>query len=121
MTSHLYALCFDALDPHRLAHFWAGVLRGEMAADADNIAILPSDDTGFRIRFVPTRQQKTGQNPDALRPHEYVLEDGSRGSALLFNYGSTIRATIALWNGLAYGSFGRTLRGTSPRSRLATL
>ncbi len=63
MTSHLYALCFDALDPHRLAHFWAGVLRGEMAADADNIAILPSDDTGFRIRFVPTRQQKIGQNP----------------------------------------------------------
>jgi predicted enzyme related to lactoylglutathione lyase len=65
MTSHLHALCFDANDPLRLARFWAGVLGWEVADDSDDgigIALLPSDDTGFRIRFLPTQEQKAGQN-----------------------------------------------------------
>ena len=63
MTSDLFALCFDANDPLRLAHFWAGVLGWEMADDPhDGIALLPSDDTGFRIRFLSTQEQKVGQN-----------------------------------------------------------
>ena len=63
MTSRLLALCFDANDPLRLAHFWAGVLGWEMADDTlDNIALLPSDDTGFRIRFLSTQVQKVGPN-----------------------------------------------------------
>jgi len=63
MTSHLIALCFDANDPLRLARFWAGVLGWEMADDPpDGIALLPSDDTGFRIEFFPTQEQKAGQN-----------------------------------------------------------
>ncbi|GAA2937647.1 VOC family protein [Streptomyces enissocaesilis] len=63
MTSRLHALCFDANDPIRLARFWAGVLDGETADDScDGIALLPSDDTGFRIRFLPTREQKAGRN-----------------------------------------------------------
>ncbi|WP_200308739.1 VOC family protein [Streptomyces adelaidensis] len=66
MTSYLHALCFDADDPDRLARFWAGVLRWERAADSpeDGIALLPSDgdDTGFRLRFLPTREPKTGPN-----------------------------------------------------------
>ena len=28
----------------------------------DGIALLPSDDTGFRIRFLATEEQKVGQN-----------------------------------------------------------
>ena len=53
MTCHLFALCFDANDPLRLARFWAGVLGWTMADDAHNgVALLPSDDTGFRIRFL---------------------------------------------------------------------
>ena len=63
MTCRLFALCFDANDPPRLARFWAGVLGWELAGGAeDGIALLPGDDTGFRIRFLPTRQQKAGQN-----------------------------------------------------------
>jgi predicted enzyme related to lactoylglutathione lyase len=63
MTSQLVALCFDANDPPRLARFWAGVLGWEMADDPhDGVALLPNDDTGFRIRFLPTQERKAGQN-----------------------------------------------------------
>jgi predicted enzyme related to lactoylglutathione lyase len=63
MTCHLVSLCFDASDPLRLARFWAGVLGWEIASrPQDGIALLPGDDTGFRIRFLPAEEQKAGQN-----------------------------------------------------------
>jgi predicted enzyme related to lactoylglutathione lyase len=63
MPSHLYALCVDAQDPPRLARFWAGVLDREMADDPrDGVALLPTDHTGFRIRFLPTSVPKAGAN-----------------------------------------------------------
>ena len=63
MTAHVDSLCLDANDPLRLARFWAGVLAWEMADDpGDGIALVPSDDTGFRIRFLPTREPKNGPN-----------------------------------------------------------
>ena len=63
MSCHLLALCIDANDSIRLAGFWAGVLAWEVTDDPrDGIALLPSDDTGFRIRFLPTRERKVGQN-----------------------------------------------------------
>ena len=63
MTSELSALCIDAHHPLLLARFWSGVLGWELADDVrDDIALLPSDDTGFRIRFPATRDQKVGQN-----------------------------------------------------------
>jgi Glyoxalase-like domain len=60
MSLGLEALCFDANDPLRLAGFWAGVLGREVADDG--LVLLPDDDTGFRIRFAPTREPKTRPN-----------------------------------------------------------
>jgi predicted enzyme related to lactoylglutathione lyase len=63
MACDLEALCFDANDPEQLAGFWAGVLDWEVAADpVDGVALLPRDDTGFRLRFLPTGVRKSGQN-----------------------------------------------------------
>jgi predicted enzyme related to lactoylglutathione lyase len=63
MTTHLVTLSFAANDPLHLARFWGGVLGWELAADShDGIALLPSDDTGFQLRFLPTQEQKTRPN-----------------------------------------------------------
>ncbi|MEU8357160.1 VOC family protein [Nonomuraea sp. NPDC048882] len=63
MPAQLIALCFDANDPKGLARFWAGVLGWETADDPhDGITLLPDDDTGFRVRFVPSDAEKIGQN-----------------------------------------------------------
>ena len=63
MTSRLVALCVDANDPAGLARFWSGLLGWEPTDDPeDGITLLPDDDTGFRLRFVHTREQKSGPN-----------------------------------------------------------
>jgi predicted enzyme related to lactoylglutathione lyase len=75
MTCQLFALCFDANDPFRLARFWAGVLGWEMADPHDGIALLPGDDTGFRIRFLPTHEPKAGLNQLHFHLTSTSLED----------------------------------------------
>ncbi|MFI7364226.1 VOC family protein [Streptomyces sp. NPDC050149] len=63
MTSQLFAICFNATRPTGLARFWSGVLGWESAsAPEDGVAILPPDPAGFRIRFLPGQEPKTGQN-----------------------------------------------------------
>jgi len=63
MSCQLFALCFDASDPLGLARFWSGVLGREMTNDPhEGVMLLPNDGTGFRIRFVPTQEQKSGPN-----------------------------------------------------------
>ncbi|GEP32371.1 hypothetical protein NSZ01_01390 [Nocardioides szechwanensis] len=62
MTPQLHAVCFDAHDPWALARFWAGMLGWEPADDPDGIALLPNDDTGFRIRFLPSQEPKVVPN-----------------------------------------------------------
>jgi predicted enzyme related to lactoylglutathione lyase len=76
MTCDLHALCLDANDPLGLARFWAGVLDWETAGGSrDGAALLPGDDTGFRIRFLPAQEQKAGQNQMHFDLTSTSLED----------------------------------------------
>jgi catechol 2,3-dioxygenase-like lactoylglutathione lyase family enzyme len=76
MTCRLTALCFDANDPVSLARFWGGVLGWEMAGDPrGGVALLPADDTGFRIRFLPTEDRKAGPNQMHFDLTSTSLED----------------------------------------------
>ena len=59
--------------PRRLARFWAGVLDREIADDG--LTLLPSDDTGFSIRFQPTQEQKAGPNQMHLHLTSTSLDD----------------------------------------------
>ncbi|GAA3338845.1 VOC family protein [Amorphoplanes nipponensis] len=75
MTSQLVALCFDAYDPPGLADFWAGVLGWEPAGDT---TLRPHDDTGFRLRFRPSAQPRTGPNQFHFDLTSTSLEDQQR-------------------------------------------
>jgi predicted enzyme related to lactoylglutathione lyase len=76
MTCQLVALCIDANDPVRLARFWSGVLGWEMADDSgDGVSLVPSDDTGLRIRFLPAQETKPGLNLGHLHLTSTSLED----------------------------------------------
>ncbi|HLL50186.1 MAG TPA: VOC family protein [Thermomicrobiales bacterium] len=63
MTSRLVALCFDANDPLGMARFWADALRWEIIDETpDEIGLVPTDDTRFRILFLPVPEKKVGRN-----------------------------------------------------------
>jgi hypothetical protein len=63
VASDLAALCFDAHDPTALARFWSELLGWEMVTDAgDRVALVPRDDTGYRLRFLPATAGKAGPN-----------------------------------------------------------
>lgn len=57
MAVRLYAVRFDANDPLKLAGFWAGVLRREIADDG--VTLLPGSATELRIFFAATPTPKT--------------------------------------------------------------
>ncbi|MGK5113650.1 VOC family protein [Geodermatophilus sp. CPCC 205506] len=89
MPCRLVALSFDANDPLLLARFWAGVLGWELVDDPDDgIALLPSDDTGFRLRFLPTDEPKTGQNRMHLDLTSASLEDQQQTVASALRLGA---------------------------------
>jgi hypothetical protein len=63
MSSGLVALCVDANDPLRLGRFWADALRWVIDDEShDEISLVPTDDTRFRIRFLPVTEKKTDPN-----------------------------------------------------------
>ena len=76
MTCQLLAVCFDANDPLRLARFWGGVLGWEIADHPhDGLALLPSGDTGFWFRFLPTQEQRSSLNERHFHLTSTSLED----------------------------------------------
>ena len=89
MTSQLFAVCFDAIQPLRLARFWSGILDWQVADDPhDGVALVPSDDTGFRIRFVPIQEQKVGQNRMHFDLTSTSLEDQQQTVARALGLGA---------------------------------
>lgn len=63
MAVRLDALTVDAQDPAGLARFWGGLLGWDPVADPHAAAALdPTDDTTFRMRFLPTDVPKSSQN-----------------------------------------------------------
>jgi predicted enzyme related to lactoylglutathione lyase len=61
MRSHLLALTFDAHDPHRLADFWAVVLKRMVVDDLRGV-LLPGSDIQVGLRFVASRAERVGPN-----------------------------------------------------------
>jgi catechol 2,3-dioxygenase-like lactoylglutathione lyase family enzyme len=79
MTCQLHALCFDANDPPRLARFWAGVLGWEPVDEPQGVVVLvPGDDTGFRIEFRPSQEEKRGPNQVHFDLTSTSLDDQQR-------------------------------------------
>ncbi|MET7289365.1 VOC family protein [Streptomyces sp. NPDC005573] len=63
MTSQLFAICFHTPRPPGLARFWSEVLGWEPGdGPGDDSAILVPGPAGFRIRFVPGDEPRTGPN-----------------------------------------------------------
>jgi predicted enzyme related to lactoylglutathione lyase len=76
MPSDLFALCYDAEDPVGLASFWSGLLGWQPTAAHDgSVALVPGDDTGFRLRFVASQAKKVGPNRIHLDLTSASLED----------------------------------------------
>jgi predicted enzyme related to lactoylglutathione lyase len=89
MAARLVALGIDANDPRRLADFWAGVLGWRAAEDpAGGIALVPGDDTGFRLRFLPTQEPKVGQNRMHFDLTSTSLEDQQQTVARALDLGA---------------------------------
>lgn len=72
----MYAICSTATRPEDGARFWSGVL-GRLPADDpdDGIAIRPPDAAGFRLRFPPSQEPKTGRNRAHVDPTSTSWED----------------------------------------------
>ncbi|MGC1238669.1 MAG: VOC family protein [Acidimicrobiales bacterium] len=63
MTSRLISVTFDANDPVRLARFWATALHWDIDQSSDDeIDLVPTDNTRFRIVFISVPEEKMGRN-----------------------------------------------------------
>jgi predicted enzyme related to lactoylglutathione lyase len=87
MTCQMLALCFDALDPARLARFWADVLSREVAdGPGDGSTLVPGDDTGFGFLFL--RAQETSQKRMHFHLQSWSLDDQEQTVARCLRLGA---------------------------------
>jgi hypothetical protein len=88
MTSRLVTLCLDANEPLRLARFWAEALHWEIDEADDEIGLVPTDGTRFRILFEPVPEKKTGQNRHHLDLTTTSLDDQNQTVQRLIDLGA---------------------------------
>ena len=89
MTARLVALCFDAQDPLGLARFWANALRWEIDTETrDEIGLLPTADTTFRIVFRPVPESKDGRNRIHLDLTTTSIDDQQESVSRLLELGA---------------------------------
>lgn len=63
MSTRLITLCFDANEPLRLARFWAAALSWDIDDESDEeISLVPTDGTRFRLVFLPVPEPKSEKN-----------------------------------------------------------
>jgi predicted enzyme related to lactoylglutathione lyase len=89
MTARLVALCVDGNDPLGLGRFWANALRWEIAGEpGDDIALVPTDGTTFRIVFRPVPEIKEGRNRIHLDVTTTSLDDQDESVSRLVELGA---------------------------------
>jgi predicted enzyme related to lactoylglutathione lyase len=89
MTLRLVALCFDANDPLGLARFWAEAVHWVIDDETgDEIGLVPTDDTRFRILFRQVPEQKTGANRLHLDLTSTSIDDQTETVARLVELGA---------------------------------
>jgi predicted enzyme related to lactoylglutathione lyase len=89
MSLRLVALCVDANDPLGLARFWAEALRWEVADEtAEEIRLVPTDGTRFRMDFMPVSEPKVGPNRLHLDLTSTSLDDQRDSVARLVELGA---------------------------------
>jgi Glyoxalase-like domain len=63
LSTRLITLCFDANEPLRLARFWAAALSWDIDDESDEeISLVPTDGTRFRLVFLPVPEPKSEKN-----------------------------------------------------------
>ena len=88
VTSRLISLCVDANDPLGLARFWAVALGWEIADESDEeVRLLPTDGTGFKLLFLPVPEAKSEKNRIHLDLTTRSLEDQAETVATLIDLG----------------------------------
>lgn len=89
MSLRLVALCVDANDPLGLARFWAEALRWEVADETtEEIRLLPTDGTRFRVDFTRVAEAKVGRNRLHLDLTSTSLDDQRASVARLVELGA---------------------------------
>jgi predicted enzyme related to lactoylglutathione lyase len=88
MTSHLVAVDFDAVDPLRLARFWADILGWKVADDPEGAALLPTDETEFGLRLLRAQAPNTSRKQMHLHLTSTSLDDQQRTVARALGLGA---------------------------------
>jgi len=91
VSADLVGISFDALDPGRVARFWSGLLGWELTENPDDDIpmLLPNDDTGFELYFLPTDRPKAGPNQAHFDLTSTSLENQRETVARALDLGAT--------------------------------